>query len=125
MKKSFRQIIILLPIINLAVGCGSLVSLDQQLSLTDLENADPSVRVRAIKWAGDSHNDQAVPLLVDRLMEEDSSVRFYSILALKRITGRDFGYDYKAPADERAQAVKRWREYLAQMKQKPNQKDHK
>jgi len=56
-------------------------------------------------------DEKAVALLVDRLEDEDEGVRFYAILALDRITGERFGYDYAAPIDQRAEAVDRWREY--------------
>ena len=66
----------------------------------------------AIKWAGDNKMSAAVPQLVDCLQDEDKSVRFYSIGALRRITGTDHGYDYKDAPHLQAAAVKRWRESL-------------
>ncbi len=66
----------------------------------------------AIKWAGDNKILPAVPQLVDSLQNEDKSVRFYSIEALRRIVGTDHGYDYKTAPHLRAAAVKRWREFL-------------
>lgn len=52
----------------------------------------------------------AVPLLVDRLDDEDEAVRFYAILSLERIAGTRLGYDYKSGGRERAVAIQRWRE---------------
>jgi hypothetical protein len=66
----------------------------------------------AIKWAGDNKISPAVPQLVDFLQDEDKPIRFYSIEALRRITGTDCGYDYKASAQRRAAAVECWREFL-------------
>lgn len=66
----------------------------------------------AAKWAGDNKISAAVPRLVDFLQDEDPSVRFYSIGALRRITGTNHGYDYKAAPYLRAAAVKRWRKSL-------------
>lgn len=53
-----------------------------------------------------------MPLLVDRLEDEDEAVRFFAIIALDKITGERLGYDYAQPAAERAKAVERWREYV-------------
>jgi hypothetical protein len=46
-------------------------------------------------------------------LEDDSpDVRMFAIGALRRMTGKDFGYRFYAEEDERAEAVKRWREWL-------------
>jgi hypothetical protein len=82
------------------------------MTISDLDSPNPAVRVMAIKWAGDSKESLAVPRLVDFLQDEDTSVRFFAIEALRRITGTDNGYDYKASPRLRAQAVERWREFL-------------
>ena len=82
--------------------------------MADLEGPDVAQRIRAIKWAGDNKVTQAVPLLVDRLCEQDESVRFFAIEALRRITGTDRGYDYRADARRRAESVAEWRSWIAQ-----------
>ena len=79
---------------------------------TGLESSSPTVRIMAIKRAGDSKDSAAVPQLVDCLQNEDESVRFYAVEALRRITGTDRGYDYKESPQKRAAAVKRWRDFL-------------
>ena len=91
-------------------GCGG--PFDRQMSLSDLDSPNPAVRIMAIKWAGDSRASSAVPRLVDFLQDEDASVRFFAIEGLRRITGTDNGYDYKASPQLRAEAVERWREFL-------------
>ncbi|MHC4431081.1 MAG: HEAT repeat domain-containing protein [Planctomycetota bacterium] len=91
-------------------GCAG--PFDRQMSLSDLDSPNPAVRIMAIKWAGDSKASSAVPRLVDFLQDEDASVRFFAIEALRRITGTDNGYDYKASPQLRAEAVERWREFL-------------
>lgn len=96
-------------IITLLIGCDSPKPLG---GLADLEHPDPTVRIKAIKWAGENRNHDAVPLLVDRLQEQDRSVRFFAIMALRRITGDDLGYDYKANPAQRADAIKKWRQSL-------------
>jgi hypothetical protein len=92
-------------------GCGSR-QLDRKRTLSDLENPDMTVRIMAVKWAGDNDVFQAVPYLVDNLQNEDKALRFYSIQALSRITGKDCGYDYKASVSSRAKAVECWRDFL-------------
>ena len=96
--------------IVILAGCSS--PLNRKMQLSDLQDPNPSVRVMAIKWAGDNKVSSAVPQLVDFLQDEDRAVRFYAIEALRRITGTDNGYDYKANPERRAEAVKRWREYI-------------
>lgn len=91
-------------------GCGD--SFNRPLGLSDLEDPSPTIRIMAIKWAGDNKVKEALPQLVDSLQDEDPSVRFYAIEGLRRITGTDNGYDYKAPSNERAASIERWREFL-------------
>ena len=91
-------------------GCGD--RFNRKMTLSDLESPNPTRRIMAIKWAGDNKILPAVPQLVDSLQNEDKSVRFYSIEALRRIVGTDHGYDYKTAPHLRAAAVKRWREFL-------------
>lgn len=76
-----------------------------------IQSERPHLRIRAIHQAGELRDEKAVALLVDRLEDEDEGVRFYAILALDRITGERFGYDYAAPSERRAESVNRWRTY--------------
>ena len=96
-------------ILLLPSGCGKPVG---ALSLSDLSSPDTSVKVRAIKWAGDNKLDSAIPQLVDLLEDEDRVVRFYAIGSLRRITGSDGGYDFKKNAHSRLESVEFWRENL-------------
>ena len=77
-----------------------------------LNSSDPQARINAVIEAAKSHDEAAVPQLVDLLDDDDAAVRFFTILALERITGTRKGYDYAAPAWERAAAVDRWRDWL-------------
>ncbi len=74
-----------------------------------LTSPDPAARIRAIRQIAEKGQSSAVPLLVNRLEDEDEAVRFYAIGALVRLTGSDQGYKYYAPERERTEAVKRWR----------------
>lgn len=72
-----------------------------------------TVRIQAIKWAGENKVAAAVPLLVDRLLDQDPSARLYAILALRSITGEQHGYNYGAGLAERYDATNRWRQAIA------------
>ncbi|MBN1846930.1 MAG: HEAT repeat domain-containing protein [Sedimentisphaerales bacterium] len=100
-----RSVFSLLLFLGMLTGCQTFST----PRIADLEDCDPVIRLRAIKWAGANRIQQAVPLLIDRLLEEDPSLRFYAITALQSITGQDHGYDYKAKPSERFEAVRRWR----------------
>ena len=91
-------------------GCNG--PFDRKIGLSDLDSPNPVVRIMAIKWAGDINVFFSLPRLVDLLYDEDTSVRFFAIEALRRITGTDNGYDYKASPQLRAEAVERWHEFL-------------
>lgn len=77
-----------------------------------MQHENPAVRIRAIHQAGMGRDDRAVPYLVDRLTDSERDVRFYAILALKKITGQTMGYQHYAPAADREQAEGRWRQWL-------------
>lgn len=78
----------------------------------NLSSDNATERIMAVKAAGEAKDVGAVPLLVDRLEDEDAAVRFFSIIALEKITGRRFGYNYSQPSRERAAAIVRWRDYV-------------
>ncbi|MFQ5430153.1 MAG: HEAT repeat domain-containing protein [Phycisphaerae bacterium] len=77
-----------------------------------IQSENPGDRILAVYDAAQAKDDGAVPLIVDRLEDEDDGVRFFAIQALERLTGKRFGYDYAQSAPERAAAVERWRDYL-------------
>jgi len=77
-----------------------------------IQAEDPATRVKAIIHAGRVGDQKAVPLLIDRLEDEDEAVRFFAILALEKITGKTMGYYYYEDRQRRLEAVKRWRSWL-------------
>ena len=89
-------------------GCARPASLTQRI-----QDNDPKVRIAAIQEAVEDKDQQVVPLLVDRLLDQDRSVRFFASRALKEITGEDHGYDYRADQSSRRAAVARWRAALS------------
>jgi hypothetical protein len=74
-----------------------------------LQHENPRVRVDAAIEAGNTKDAAAVPFLIDRLTDQESSVRMFSAIALRKITGQDFGCVPWAGRDEQEEAVKKWR----------------
>jgi hypothetical protein len=77
-----------------------------------LQHEDPGVRIEAIQQAARRDHRPAVPFLVDRLSDSQSDVRFFAAIALRRMTGRDFGYAYYERPGQRQEAIQRWRAWL-------------
>lgn len=88
-------------------GCASVGPYRAKIS-----SEEAAERILGIRAAGQAKDWGAVPLIVDRLEDEDEAVRFYAILALERITGERMGYDYSQSSYERSASVSRWRAYV-------------
>jgi hypothetical protein len=84
-----------------------------------LRSPDASLKIPAIKQAADHHDVAAIPTLIRDLNSTDPAVRFYSSYALKRITGRELGYEYYAPEIQRRLAIARWDQWAATHLHKP------
>ncbi|HSW44467.1 MAG TPA: HEAT repeat domain-containing protein [Phycisphaerae bacterium] len=69
----------------------------------------PEERILAARHAAEINDPNAIPLLVDRLEDDDSAVRMFAIISLEKLTGIRLGYDYAADDVDRARAVERWR----------------
>ncbi|GEM_PF-4690702 len=63
--------------------------------------------------AGQLSADPLLPPLVSLLDDPDEDVRYEASGALYGLVHLDFDYDSEAPAEERALAVARWKEWLA------------
>lgn len=74
---------------------------------------DPVQRAQAVKRAALGDDVACVPLLVERLEDDDPAVRFYAVLALRRLAGDDFGFDYAIDPTRQQPAVQRWRDYAS------------
>ena len=79
----------------------------------DIHSFDPLARGKACLAMGQANDPNAIPLLVDRLEDEDEAVRMLAIGALTRLTGMTLGYQYHTPSWKRAKAVRRWRAWIA------------
>ncbi len=98
-----------LIIIVLANGCVA----PRNDPIGELSSQEPARRVAAIRLMAERGDASVVALLVDRLDDEDPAVRFAAILALQDLTDRRFDYQPGASAVERAESVKRWRQFVS------------
>ncbi|MBI5369562.1 MAG: HEAT repeat domain-containing protein [Planctomycetes bacterium] len=95
----------------LLAGCGAnpitRVSPDWRVNLT---HNDPDVRIQAIGIALEEGSKEALPLLVDRLEDEDAAARMFAYHALRKLSGEDLGFHPYAGDAQRADEVRRWRD---------------
>jgi hypothetical protein len=98
-----------------AVVCGTLASPGcvhprRPVVITD---PDPTVKIPAYKRAVRKQDPAALRQLVTDLESDDPAVRLYAIHALHSLTGERFGYRYYDADERRAEAVGKWRQWLA------------
>jgi len=93
----------------LTVGCGGRGTL-----ALALQDENPAVRAEGAHRAGETRDRSTVALLVERLEDPNADVRFFAAGALRRITGKTFGYRHFDDVATRTEGVKRWRHWLAQ-----------
>ncbi len=77
-----------------------------------IQSIRPTERIHGVKEAARRNDRDAIPLLVDRLEDDDDAVRMYAILALEKLTGSRMGYEYYAPEPQRWRAVQAWKRHL-------------
>lgn len=75
----------------------------------ELQSSPPLERAQAAVALAEAGDADAVDLLVNNLEHRDAAVRLYAILALERLTGETYGFEYYDPPAERSAAVSRWR----------------
>ncbi|HUS91221.1 MAG TPA: HEAT repeat domain-containing protein [Phycisphaerae bacterium] len=96
-----------------AGGCGNgSLGMSSQRLHEKLQSGDPSERMCGVVVAGERADAESVPYLVHLLEDPEEHVRIAAILALRKITGTDRGYQYYGPPTDRAEAVGRWRGWL-------------
>ncbi len=82
-----------------------------------LQSEDPAVRIQSAVDAGKNRDKKAIPLLVECLDDNESDVRMFAGMALKRIVGEktydELGWRFYFTRTERRAAVERWREWVA------------
>ena len=99
-----------LPLAFLAIssvaGCGASVP-------PSFDDPTPQARIGALERAASSGDLSSVPRCVENLSSDDAAVRMAAAGALRRLTGETLGYRFDAPANERAEAIGRWRDWVA------------
>lgn len=78
----------------------------------DLKHEDPRIRVHAAEQALAANRVDLVSLMVSNLRDRDGAVRLFTSAALKRLTGRDFGYKPYGTVIEREEAIAAWEAWL-------------
>lgn len=80
---------------------------------------DPAAinRARAVAFGQSAPDTTAIPVLIQRLSDDDPVVRLASHEALKKRTGQDFGYQPYNEGDELSSAVSRWQNWWANTQQ--------
>lgn len=73
-----------------------------------LNDSDVFVRMAVARVCGDLASPLAVEPLIVSLGDEEPVVREAAMVALRIITGRDFGFDPNGKASERAKRIKAW-----------------
>ena len=68
--------------------------------------------IPAIKSAAEENDQAAIPKLVHDLGDTDPAIRFAAITALRKMTGKDFGYRYYGTTDQRQNAIVQWNQWL-------------
>lgn len=92
------------------VGLVCLPGCNQSAKRRQLTSPYPLDRVRAAVQLAEAGDTQAVDLLIELLADRDRGVRLYTILALERLCGETYGYNYYDSELLRAAAIARWRE---------------
>jgi hypothetical protein len=79
-----------------------------------MQQGAPLAQARAIGLASRVPDSRALPVLVGQLGNGDPVVRLAAHEELRRRTGQDFGYVPWAQAEERSDAVERWKAWVGQ-----------
>lgn len=110
------RVLPLAPLVFCAAGAASgclcfTFDLTRQASL---DADDPVLKIPAIVDAAEPDGLYELKKLIDALEHRDEAVRLFAIEALKARTGSDLGFRPHDPPEERAEAVSRWRRWLAE-----------
>lgn len=78
----------------------------------DLRHKDPRVRMNSAFLSAEAGRRDLVDVLILNLSDQDESVRFLTAIALKRLTGQDFGFRSPSSLKDREEAIARWNEWF-------------
>jgi hypothetical protein len=110
MKKVVAFILMVIGVTVVVAGCVASTPTAGTI-YQRLQSEDPAVRSEAIVEAGKTKNAKTVPLLIDRLSDTQPDIRMFAGVALRKITGKDFGWQSWDSRTDRDQAIRRWRQW--------------
>jgi len=87
-------------------GCGG-----ESAQVRRLGSPVAQERFQALLWLAEKGSDAAVPAFIESLKDEDPSVRWAAIEALRERTGKTFDYRPQDPEPRRAKAAERWQRW--------------
>jgi len=99
---------VLVLAVGLTVSCACRTK-PGAVSASEIQSRESGRRVAAIRRVVDSGDRSMIPLLIDRLEDEDAAVRFTAMMGLEQLTGTRMGYRIGLPIEKRRRAVARWR----------------
>ncbi len=111
-----HRVLPLAPLVLCAAGAagGCVIFPFDRGQRASLDADDPVLKIPAIVDASEPDGLYELQQLIDALEHRDEAVRLFAIEALRARTGRDLGFGHHDPPEERAEAVLRWRRWLAE-----------
>lgn len=70
------------------------------------------MRILAARGAVVQNRLDLIPKLVENLADRDEAVRMFTSIGLRKLTGKDFGYNPSSAPEERLASIKRWEEWV-------------
>ena len=85
-------------------------SAEELLALTD--DANEQVRLAAARALANFGERRCLPVLLKLLSSQDNNVRTNSAMTLRQLSGQQFAFASYDPAEKRAAAIEKWREWI-------------
>lgn len=105
----------LLPVVSLGsfllLSCASTLNPCTGDPARDLTHEDPHCVIDAAVRAAEEKRHDLFPQLLKNLRHSDDAVRFFTGIALRKLTGFDAGYRAYGSSAEQEEAISRWDEW--------------
>ena len=81
-----------------------------------MKDADAEIRRGAVIASGSKIKNgkgdrEHIPLIIDRLSDDDPNVVYAAATILKGVTNKDFGPEFGASREEHDKAIKEWKDW--------------
>lgn len=76
-----------------------------------MESSAGVERAQAVMDVAEQNEWSDIPRVIERLEDDDETVRLMAVGTLREMTGREFGYKAYAPEHERRKSAERWRNW--------------